>query len=175
MKVKVKYTLQDPEGELRLSSILSLTSALMGWVYNATPWPRYHRERVPLPILQLAGKAPGPVWMGTESLVQPGFVTPTIKSVSNRYNDSTITVHGRCPDIVKTLKHEVQLKCIQNEATALKKTFHYFVIKSKRLRLNREVTAVCYKKPKKHTNTIREYNVGVLNDTAMFHVITTVV
>jgi len=69
----------------------------------------------------------------------------------------------------------VQINCIQNEATALKKTFHYFVIKSKQLRLNREVTVVCYKKPKKHTNTMCEYNVEVLDDTAMFHVITTVV
>jgi hypothetical protein len=80
-----------------------------------------------------------------------------------------------CPDIVRTLKHEVQLNYIQNEATALKKTFHYFVIKSKRLRLNREVTGVCYKKPKKHTNTMCEYNVEVLNDTALFHVIIAVV
>jgi hypothetical protein len=41
-----------------------LTSALRwGWVVSTTPRPLYSRER-PVPIVQEAGWAPGPVWTG---------------------------------------------------------------------------------------------------------------
>jgi len=48
---------ENPKGELRYSSILSLTSALdgVGWVTNATPQPLYLRKREPLSIVQEAG------------------------------------------------------------------------------------------------------------------------
>jgi len=36
---------EGPEGEWRYSSTLSLTSALDGWMVNATPRPLYPRER----------------------------------------------------------------------------------------------------------------------------------
>jgi len=38
-----------------------------GWVINATHWPLYCWERYPIPIVQEAGWAPGPVWTGTEN------------------------------------------------------------------------------------------------------------
>jgi len=37
-------------------------------VVNATPWPLYSWERYPVPIIQKAGWAPGPVWTGAEIL-----------------------------------------------------------------------------------------------------------
>jgi hypothetical protein len=36
---------EGPEGEQKYSSTLSLTSALDGWVVNATPRPLYPQER----------------------------------------------------------------------------------------------------------------------------------
>ena len=48
----------------------------MGWVVNATPWPLYSRERDPVPILQEAGWAPGPVWTGAENLAAAGIRSP---------------------------------------------------------------------------------------------------
>jgi hypothetical protein len=40
----------------------------MGWVVKDTPWPLYPRETDPVPILQEARWAPGPVWTGAENL-----------------------------------------------------------------------------------------------------------
>jgi hypothetical protein len=53
---------EGPEGEYRYSSTLSLTSALDrgGW---STPRPgRFTPGNDPVPIVQEAGWAPGPVW-----------------------------------------------------------------------------------------------------------------
>jgi hypothetical protein len=44
----------------------------MGWVINATPLLLYLRKGDPLPILQEAGWAPGPVWTGAENLALTG-------------------------------------------------------------------------------------------------------
>jgi hypothetical protein len=44
-KVHPRTGHEGPEGEQRYSSTLSLTSALCGWVVNATPRPLYARER----------------------------------------------------------------------------------------------------------------------------------
>jgi hypothetical protein len=55
---------EGPEGESWYSSILSLTSALDegGW---STPRPgRFTPGNDPVPIVQEAGWAPGPVWTG---------------------------------------------------------------------------------------------------------------
>jgi hypothetical protein len=103
VRVKVKYTLEDPEGELGLSPILSLTSALNGGRCK-TPHPRRvttgKEHRYPF-YRRLGGPQDRSGWERKVSL-QPGFDTPTVRSVSNRSNDSTITAQGRCPDIVKT-------------------------------------------------------------------------
>ena len=39
------------------------------WMVNATPRPLYPQERDPVPTVQEAGWAPGPVWTGAENLV----------------------------------------------------------------------------------------------------------
>ena len=59
---------EGPEGEKRYRSNLSLTSALDrgGW---STPRPgRFTPSKNPVPIVQEAGWAPGPVWTGAENL-----------------------------------------------------------------------------------------------------------
>ena len=48
----------------------------MGWVVNATPRPLYPQERDPVPIVQEAGWAPGPVWTGAENLAPTGIRSP---------------------------------------------------------------------------------------------------
>jgi len=63
-KVKVHPTTghEGPEREYRYSYILFLTSALVGAVW-LTPHPgRFTPAKDPLPIVQEAGWAPGPVW-----------------------------------------------------------------------------------------------------------------
>jgi hypothetical protein len=52
----------------------------------ATPLPP--REREPVPILQEAGRAPGPVWKCVENL-DPQTVQPVV----SRYNDYAIPAH----------------------------------------------------------------------------------
>ena len=48
----------------------------MGWVINATPRPLYPWERDPVPMVQEAGWAPGPVWTGSESFTHTGIQSP---------------------------------------------------------------------------------------------------
>ena len=43
-----------------------------GKVFKATTRPLYRRKRDPVPIVQEAGRAPGPVWMGAENLALTG-------------------------------------------------------------------------------------------------------
>ena len=68
---------EDPEGEQRYSSTLSLTSALGGREWS-TPRPRplYPQERDPVPIVQKAGWALGSVWTGAENLAPIGIRSP---------------------------------------------------------------------------------------------------
>ena len=58
------------------SSTLSLTSAL-DWGGWSTPRPgRFTPGEDPVPIVQEAGWAPGPVCTGAENLVPPGIRSP---------------------------------------------------------------------------------------------------
>ena len=48
----------------------------MGLVVKATPRPHFTPEKDPVPIVQEAGWAPGPVWTGGENLAPTGFRSP---------------------------------------------------------------------------------------------------
>ena len=62
------------------------------------PAARYH-EKDPVPIVQEAGWAPGPVWTGTENLAPPpGFDPRTIQPVASRYTD-----YATRPTIMKVI------------------------------------------------------------------------
>jgi len=45
-------------------------------VVSATPRPPYTRDIKPVPIVQEAGWAPGPVWKGAENLAATGIRSP---------------------------------------------------------------------------------------------------
>jgi hypothetical protein len=64
----------------------------MGWVVNATPLLLYPRERDPVPILQGAGWASGPIWTGAENLAPLGFDPRILQLVASRYADYAIPV-----------------------------------------------------------------------------------
>jgi len=51
--------------------------------------PRQHLtpEKDPVPILQGAGWASGPVWTGAENRAAPGFDPRTVQPVGSRYTD----------------------------------------------------------------------------------------
>jgi hypothetical protein len=73
---KVKFILLQATKAPRrwvYSSTLSLTATLDG--VNATPWPLYPGKD-PVPIVQEAELAPGPVWTGAENLASTGFRYP---------------------------------------------------------------------------------------------------
>ena len=50
LKFRPKTDHEGPEGR-RGSSTLSLTSTLVGWMVNDTPWPLYPREKDTVPIV----------------------------------------------------------------------------------------------------------------------------
>jgi len=50
--------------------------AIWGWVVNAMPWPLYPQEKYRIPIVQVAGRAPEPAWMGAETLAPTGIPSP---------------------------------------------------------------------------------------------------
>jgi len=47
------------------------------WVVDATPRPLYPRERDPVPTVQEARWAPGPVWTGAENLAPTEIRSPS--------------------------------------------------------------------------------------------------
>jgi hypothetical protein len=51
-------------------------STRRGWGVSVTPRPLYTRGKEPVPIVQDAGWAPGPVWTGTENLVLTRIRSP---------------------------------------------------------------------------------------------------
>jgi hypothetical protein len=52
-----------------------------------TRWGVGGWERDPVPILQEAGWAPGPVWNGVENLAPAAFDPRTFQFVASRYTD----------------------------------------------------------------------------------------
>jgi len=54
------------------------------------PW------KVPLPIVQEAGWAPGSVWTGAENLTPTGFDPRNAQSVASRYTDYAIRPTSLC-------------------------------------------------------------------------------
>ena len=69
IKVKVKFTLeQATKTQMMSSSTLPSTSALDAGGWSAPRPGRFTLRKDPVPIVQEAGWAPGPVWRGAENL-----------------------------------------------------------------------------------------------------------
>ena len=60
-----------------------------GWGFSVTPQPLFTPGKDPVPIVQEAGWAPGPVWTGAENLAPPppGFDPRTVQSAASCYTD----------------------------------------------------------------------------------------
>jgi hypothetical protein len=58
-----------------------------GWEVSVTPRPLFTPGKDPVPIVQEAGWVPGPVWTGTENLVDTGIRSQTVHPVAIRYTD----------------------------------------------------------------------------------------
>ena len=59
----------------------------MGWGVSVTPRQHLTPGKDPVPIVQEAGWASGPVWTGAENLAPPGFNPRTVQPVGSRYTD----------------------------------------------------------------------------------------
>jgi hypothetical protein len=51
-------------------------STRRGWGVSVTPWPLFTPRKDPVPIVQEAGWAPGPVWTGAENLTPTRIQSP---------------------------------------------------------------------------------------------------
>jgi len=58
-----------------------------GWVVSVTPWPLFTPGKDPVPMVQEAVWAPGPVWTGAENLAPTGIRSRTFQPVASRYTD----------------------------------------------------------------------------------------
>jgi len=54
---------------------------------SVTPRPHLTPGKDPVPIVQEAGWASGPIWTGAENLAPPGFDPGTVQPVGSRYTD----------------------------------------------------------------------------------------
>ena len=64
-----------------------MTTALEGGEGSASRPGRSLPGKDPVPIVQEAGWAPGPVWTGAGNLDPPGFDPRTVQPVASRYTD----------------------------------------------------------------------------------------
>jgi hypothetical protein len=67
-----------------------MTMTLEGVRVSLTHRLFFTHGKVPLPIVQAAGWAPGPVWTDAENLAPTGFDPRTVESVVSRYTDYAI-------------------------------------------------------------------------------------
>jgi len=71
VKVKVKWSRYRPGVVQRVGRGIALLfhdrGTRRGWVVSSTPRPHFNPGKDPVPILQEAGWAPGPVWTGGKS------------------------------------------------------------------------------------------------------------
>ena len=72
--------------EVQLYSILDLCTR-RGWGVSVTPRQQLTPGKDPVPVVQEAGWASGPVWTGAENLAPPGFDPRTVQPVGSRYTD----------------------------------------------------------------------------------------
>ena len=64
-----------------------MTKALEAAEGSASRCGRSSPGKDPVPIVQEAGWAPGPVWTGTENLAPTGIRSRTVQPVASRYTD----------------------------------------------------------------------------------------
>jgi len=87
---KVKWSRYRPGVAQRVGRGIALLlhdhGTRRGWVVSSTPRPHFTPGKDPVPILQEAGWAPGPVWTGRKSR-PTGIRSRTVQPVIGRYTD----------------------------------------------------------------------------------------
>ena len=68
---------------------------------SVTPRPLLTPGKDPVPIVQEAAWAPGPVWTGAETLAPSGFDSRTVKPVASRYTD--YATQALRPNLIKSI------------------------------------------------------------------------
>ena len=88
--IKVKYSRYRPDVAQRVGRGIALLfhdrGTRRGGVVSRTPQPHFTPGKDPVPILQEAGWAPGPVWR-VKNLVTTGILSRTVQPVVSRYTD----------------------------------------------------------------------------------------
>jgi len=88
---KVKWSRYSPGLAQRLGRGIALLfhdrRTRRGWVVSSTRRPHFTPEKDPVPSLQEAGWALGPVWTGAENLVPTGIRSRTVQPLVSRYTD----------------------------------------------------------------------------------------
>jgi len=96
VKVKVKCTLVQAlrlctgrtghRGSRGIALVFQDHGTRRGWGINVTPRPLFTPGKDPVPIVQEAGWAPGPVWTGAENFSPPpGFDPRAVQPVASCY------------------------------------------------------------------------------------------
>jgi len=89
-EVKVKWSRYRPGVAQRVGRGIALLlhdrSTRRGWVVSSTPRPHFTPGKDPVPIVQEAGWAAGPVWTGG-NLVSTGIRSRTVQPVVSRYTN----------------------------------------------------------------------------------------
>jgi len=93
--IKVKFTRYRPGVAQRVGRVIALLfhgrGTRRGWVVSSTPRPLFTPGKEPVPILQEAGLAPGPVWTGGNS-------RPHRDSIPDRPARSSVAIPTELPD-----------------------------------------------------------------------------
>ena len=74
-----------------------------GWVVSSTSRPHFTPGKDPVPILQEAGWAPGPVWTGGKSRLQWDSI-PDRPDLVSRYTEWATRPTPRCPEGSRKLR-----------------------------------------------------------------------
>ena len=69
-------------------------------VWSASLPGRLYPGKEPVPVIQEAGWAPEPLWIGAENLLLPGFDPRTLQAVASRYTGYAIPALVAIPHLL---------------------------------------------------------------------------
>ena len=114
---KVKWSRYTPGVAQRVGRGIALLfhdrGTRKGWVVSSTPRPHFNPGKDPVPILQEAGCAPGPVWMGGKSRPRRDSIPdrPAHSQLLYRLSYPPTYCEGYCVRIIYTLWIRNELVC----------------------------------------------------------------
>jgi hypothetical protein len=121
-KVKVKWSRYRPGVAQRVGRGIALLlhdrGTRMGWVVSSTPRPHFTSGKEPVPIVQGAGWAPGPVWTSGKS-------RPYRDSIPDRPARSSVAIQIELPDPQRYRITSPMTKC-KFDNTKNKETSNHF-------------------------------------------------